>query len=307
MTERYGAIDCGTNSTRVLVADADGTTIDRRMQITRLGAGVADESRLAPDAIERTLSVLAEYRAVMDEAGVTQVRMTATSAARDASNRDEFFDGAERIIGVRPELISGDEEARLSFRGATAELDADDGPFVVVDLGGGSTEFAVGTTEVVGAISLDVGCVRMTESYLHHDPPLPEELLACLTITEAHLDDVVREVPEVAQAATFVGLAGTITTVAAVELGLQVYDRDAIHHFELTREAAEDVFRTLATESLEDRRHNPGLEPGRADVIVGGTCVLQAIFRYFGFERCLVSENDILNGLVMSLIDRTTR
>jgi exopolyphosphatase/guanosine-5'-triphosphate,3'-diphosphate pyrophosphatase len=306
MGDRYAAIDCGTNSTRLLVARADGTTVERLMRITRLGQGVAGSGRLAPDGIERTRAVLDDFRRVIDDLGVpvdaAHVRMTATSAARDASNREEFFTAAEGAIGVGPELLSGDTEAQLSFLGATAELEPAEGPFLVVDIGGGSTEFAVGSTDVVGALSADVGCVRLTEQYLHHDPPSPEELHACLTITEAWLDDVVRAVPESLDARRFVGLAGTVTTVAAVELGLARYDREAIHHFELTRAAAEDVFRTLATEAVADRRHNPGLESGRVDVIVGGCCVLQAIFRHFGFDSCLVSESDILNGLILSLL-----
>jgi exopolyphosphatase/guanosine-5'-triphosphate,3'-diphosphate pyrophosphatase len=270
------------------------------MRITRLGQGVDRTGRLDPEAIERTLAVLREYRGVMDRLGAQRVRMATTSASRDASNRDEFYDAAEAVLGVRPELLSGSEEAELSFRGATAELDPADGPFLVVDIGGGSTEFAVGAARLEGSISVDVGCVRMTEKYLHHDPPLPEELSNCIGEVEQHLDDVLRELPFAGSASRFVGLAGTITNVAAVELGLAVYDPDRIHHFELTKEAAEDVFRTLATESVEDRKHNPGLEPARADVIVGGLCVLVAVFRRLGYDRCLVSEADILDGLVMS-------
>lgn len=301
-TRPVAAIDCGTNSTRLLVADGT-TTVDRLMRITRLGAGVDRTGRLDPDAIDRTLEVLGEYRAVMDEHGVERVRIAATSAARDAANRDDFFGAAESIVGARPELLTGDQEAQLSFDGATAEL-ADRSPLsLVVDIGGGSTEFALGAQTLQGSVSIDMGCVRMTEKYLHHDPPLPEELSNCLGEVEQHLDDVTRLVPGVGGAERFIGLAGTVTTVAAVELGLLEYSRDAIHHFELTRDAAEDVFRTLATESLADRLHNPGLEPQRADVIVGGCCVLVGVFRYFGFDSCLVSEADILDGLVRSQLE----
>jgi exopolyphosphatase/guanosine-5'-triphosphate,3'-diphosphate pyrophosphatase len=299
VSEVVAAIDCGTNSTRLLVSDGH-RPLERLMRITRLGQGVDRTGRLDPEAIERTLAVLREYRQVMDRLGAQRVRMATTSASRDAANRDEFYDAAEAVLGVRPELLSGAEEAELSFRGATAELDPADGPFLVVDIGGGSTEFAVGAARLEGSISIDVGCVRMTEKYLHHDPPLPEELSNCIGEVEQHLDDVLRELPLAASASRFVGLAGTITNVAAVEMGLAVYDPDRIHHFELTKEAAEDVFRTLATESVEDRRHNPGLEPARADVIVGGLCVLVAVFRRLGYDRCLVSEADILDGLVMS-------
>ncbi len=185
--------------------------------------------------------------------------------------------------------------------GATAELSPDDGPFLVVDIGGGSTEFSYGLTECEYARSVDIGCVRLTEKYISHDPPRPEELLACLSLVETYVDDIAREFPALSDAPRFVGLAGTVSTTAAVELGLAVYDRDRIHHFELTRDAVEDVFRTLATENRAERLGNPGLEVGRADVIVGGLCVLVQIMRQLDLDRCLVSESDILDGLVMSL------
>ena len=298
------AIDCGTNSTRLLVARADGQSmfaLQRLMRITRLGQGVDRHRALAPEAIQRTVTVLEEYRQVMDRFDVGPVRMTATSAARDAANRDDFFVAAEEAIGVRPELLDGEEEGRLSFKGATRELDPHDGPFLVVDIGGGSTEFAVEGA----AMSVDIGCVRLTERFLHGDPPRPEELSQALSVVHDYLDDVEREIPAVNDAVRLVGLAGTVTTVAAVEIGLSTYDRDRIHHFLLTKAAAEDVFRTLATEKRADRIHNPGLEEARADVIVGGCCVLVGVMRHFGFETCLVSEADILDGLAVSLLPGT--
>jgi exopolyphosphatase/guanosine-5'-triphosphate,3'-diphosphate pyrophosphatase len=295
-------IDCGTNSTRLLVADEEGRTLDRLMRITRLGQGVDATGRLAEAAVARTVAVLQEYRAVLDRHGVERVRMTATSAARDAANRDDFFAAATEAVGVTPELLGGEEEARLSFLGATAELDPADGPFLVADIGGGSTEFAVGTTyPPEGVLSTDIGCVRLTEKFLHSDPPAPEELSQAFDVVRGHLDDVAREIPTVVDVRRFVGLAGTVTTMAAVELGLADYDRDKIHHFVLTRAAAEDVFRTLATERRSQRIHNPGLEEARADVIVAGAVILVAIMRYFEFGDCLVSEADILDGLVASL------
>jgi exopolyphosphatase / guanosine-5'-triphosphate,3'-diphosphate pyrophosphatase len=300
------SLDLGTNSTRVLVARPDGGRLDileRHNTITRLGQGVGSTGRLADEAVERTLACLGRYREVLDRHGVERIRVAATSAARDAANREEFFDAVEEVAGVRPELLTGDEEGRMSFLGATGDLDHVLGPFVIVDIGGGSTEFIVGTDQVDGVISVDVGCVRLTEKFLAHDPPQPEELAACISFTDSYLDDVVREVPAVAEARTLVGVAGTITTVAAVEIGLATYDRDRIHHFRLTRDAAEDVFRTLATESRSDRIHNPGLEEARADVIVGGCCVLVAIFRRFGFDEMIVSEADILDGLALSLVE----
>jgi len=300
--DRLAAIDCGTNSIRLLVGEAGGdggfATVERLMRITRLGQGVDRTGALDADAIARTLDVLREYREVMDGAGVPEgrLRITATSAARDASNRDDFFGPAAQIVGAPVELLSGDEEGRLSYLGATSDLDPALGPFVVVDIGGGSTEFSVDG----GSMSVDVGCVRLTERYLQSDPPAPEELHACIAVTTEYVKDVARELPAAAEAATFVGLAGTVTTIAAIEQGLGTYDRDKIHHFRLTHAAAEDVFRTLATESRADRVHNPGLEEARADVIVGGCCVLVAIFRQLGFEECLVSEADILDGLLLS-------
>ena len=302
MTAPVAAIDCGTNSVRLLIT-ADGTTqIERLMRITRLGQGVDATGRLDPEAIERTLAVLREYREVIDRHGATRIRMAATSASRDASNRDEFFHAAKDILGVMPEVISGEEEGRLSFLGATADLDPALGPFLVCDIGGGSTEFVFGTTEAESTISTDMGCVRMTEAWLHHDPPTAEELSQALSVIDIHLDDVLREIPELSEAQTFVGLAGTVSNTASVELGLAEYDREQIHHLVLTRAAVEDVFRTLATESIEERKENPGLEEQRADVIVGGLCVLVATMRRFGLDECLVSESDILDGLAMSLL-----
>ena len=313
MSRRLGAVDIGTNSVRLLVADVDGsgadavvTTIDRRMTITRLGQGVDGERRLHPDAIARTLAVLDQYGAVARDLGVEAMRATATSAARDAANRDALFDPAQSALGVRPELLSGEEEARLSFLGATASLAAAGAgaPYLVVDIGGGSTEFVLGTDAPVALISVDIGCVRITEQFLHSDPPAPEELSAAVSVVRDHLKDVARELPDLGTAKTLVGLAGTVSTVAAVEQGLPEYDRDRIHHFRLTRAAVEDVFRTLATESAEERRHNPGLEAERVDVIVGGAVVLATVFRQLGFDEMLVSEEDILDGLVRDLAAR---
>lgn len=307
MTPPVAAIDCGTNSTRLLVRSASGEALERRMTITRLGAGVAATGRLDPDAIERTVAVLREFKDLMDAHGVHRVRMTATSAARDASNRDELFDAVEAVVGVRPELLSGEEEGRLSFLGATSELDPSLGPFLVCDIGGGSTELSYGHLAWEDSRSMDIGCVRATETYLHHDPPRAEELSACISVAEAHVDGALREMPAIAEARTFVGLAGTITTAAAVEIGLPEHDPTRTHHFVLKRAAVEDVFRTVATEALEDRLGNPGLDPARADVFVGGMCVLVSVMRRLGIEECLVSESDILDGLAASCVGGAER
>jgi exopolyphosphatase / guanosine-5'-triphosphate,3'-diphosphate pyrophosphatase len=312
---RLAAVDMGTNSTRLLVAESDGggaagplNTVERHMHITRLGQGVNATKRLHPDAVERTLAVLRKYRDVMDSNGVEGVRATATSAARDAANRDDLLGPAAEILGTPVELLSGQDEGRLTFLGATTGLDAPS-PHLVVDIGGGSTEFSVGTEtlpgapgghEVAGILSIDVGCVRLTEAWLHSDPPAPEELSQAISVVDAYLADVDRDLPAAGQAPTLIGVAGTVTTVAAVEIGLAEYDPEILHHFRLTREAAEDVFRTLATERAADRRHNPGLEPARVDVIVGGAAVLVAVMRHWAFDELIVSEADILDGLVRS-------
>ena len=295
----YAGIDCGTNSTRLIIGDGT-TTFEREMTITGLGRGVDATGKLSDEGIQRVQEALAGYRGIMDNYELAGVRMTATSAARDAENREDFFAVSEQTVGVRPELISGEEEAELSFLGATAELDPADGPFLVFDIGGGSTEFAVGGSRMEGGISTDMGSVRFTEKYVESDPPRPEELVACLSVAETHLNDVAREVPMAMGARQLVGLAGTVSTAAAVEIGLAEYVRDKIHHFRLTRDAVEDVYRTLVTESREDRKFNPGLEEGRVDTIVGGMCILARIVRYFDAEDILVSESDILDGLILS-------
>jgi exopolyphosphatase/guanosine-5'-triphosphate,3'-diphosphate pyrophosphatase len=303
----YAAIDCGTNSTRLLISRGDGQrweALDRQNTITRLGQGVGATGRLDPAAIGRTVAALERYQRSIEAHAVDAVRITATSAARDAANAAELFDAAEAVVGVRPELLSGVEEGELTFRGATADLDPADAPFLVVDIGGGSTELIVGTDHVEAVRSLDIGCVRLTEKHLQSDPPAPEELSNAIAEAADLFQEALHEVDAFRSARTLVGVAGTITTVVSIEIGLAEWDRDAIHHFRLTRAAAEDVFRTLATESHADRLHNPGLEAARADVIVGGCCVLVALLRTLDAPELLASEADILDGLVMSLADR---
>ncbi len=296
------AVDCGTNSTRLLVSRDGIETLERQSIVTCLGQGVDASARLNSEAIGRTLAVLEDYRRIMDRLGVEAVRATATSAARDARNAEEFFDAAAAVLGVTPELLDGETEARLGFEGATAGLDPSRGPFLVVDIGGGSTEFGFGTERCESVLSADVGCVRLTEQFIQHDPARPEELHACLSVTEAHLDDVLIAIPDVYRTECFIGVAGTVTSAAAVEIGLDPYDPDRVHHFELSRAAAEDVFRTLATEDRAQRIANPGLHPDRADVIVAGMCILVKIMRFFSFDSCLVSETDLLDGLARSLL-----
>jgi exopolyphosphatase/guanosine-5'-triphosphate,3'-diphosphate pyrophosphatase len=306
------AVDIGTNSTNLLVLDASGAEIDRVVAITRLGEGVHHSRRLGEEPMERTLGQLAQYREVLDRHGVTRVRAVATSATRDASNGSEFLDRAESVLGVRPELLSGDEEGRLSFIGATDGLAAIEArpPYLVIDIGGGSTELMLGRDSVERVVSIDIGAVRLTELELHADPPRPEELTNAIGRVQDLLDDAVRTMfdDDVArgyaelEAATLVGIAGTITTVAAVEIGLPRYDPAVVHGFRLTRPAAEDVFRTLATETLADRVHNPGLPAARADVIVGGCCVLVGVMRRLQTDALVVSDHNLLHGVCAGLL-----
>jgi exopolyphosphatase/guanosine-5'-triphosphate,3'-diphosphate pyrophosphatase len=308
------AIDCGTNSTRLLVADADGRPLERLMRITRLGEGVDAAGHLAPRAIDRTVAVLGEYRDLMERHGVVGARATATSAARDAANRDQLFAQAEEALGVPLELLSGEAEGRLSFCGATAELDPRDGPYLVVDIGGGSTELVTAplpgpgdasgngadVTPSVAVASVDVGCVRITERFLHHDPPLPDELADAADAVRAGLDAAVAAEPAITRTDRLVGLAGTVATLSAIDQGLVRYSRERIHHSVLARPRVEALLDALAGERRDDRLRRPGLEEARADVIVGGTVVLATLMRQLAFESCLVSESDILDGLVMS-------
>ncbi len=304
---RVAAIDIGTNSTRLLVADV-GTDADAPRRFRRAAhAHHPPRSRCPRVARSSTrtrssapLPRCASTATRIDATGAERVRMTATSASRDATNRDVFFDAAEAVIGVRPELISGEEEGALTFTGATAGLDQP-GPYLVFDVGGGSTELIVGTDRPDGLLSVDIGCVRLTEAYLHGDPPTAEELSQAVSVVRDHLLDVSRELPAAAGAKTLIGCAGTVWTMAAIELGVDASESERIHHFRLTRAAAEDVFRTLATEPVAQRRHNPGLEPGRVDVIVGGAIVVVSVMRHFHFDELLVSEADILDGLARSL------
>lgn len=298
------AIDCGTNSTRLLIADRNGSTVVRLMTVTRLGAGVDEQRLLAPDAIERTCVVLQRYREVMDANAVVNLRATATSAARDATNADDFFDAAEVILGVRPELLAGEEEGSLSYKGATAGLDAGSGPFLVCDLGGGSTELVAGPPDLGGAVavrSVNIGCVRITERFLSSDPPSAEEIGAARAFVRSQISAALEEVPALGAPKSLVGVAGTISTLTGLKLGLVEYDRDALHHQRLTQSDVAALLGQLASTPLARRRALPGIEPGRADVIVGGAIVLAEVMDVFGHESLVYSEDDILDGLIASI------
>ncbi len=285
------AIDIGTNSVRLLIADEAGREIERPMRMTRLGQGVDLTGVLALEAILRTTTVLGEYRALLRRWNVKRVRATATSAARDAQNGRQFLDAAERALGVRPELLSGEEEARLSFIGATRGQSANGAPFLIIDLGGGSTEFVVGTSAPEALISTQMGCVRMSERHLKTDPPSPAELQACFVDVRRELARV-REVIEPGRARTVLGLAGTVTALSALQLGLTHYDASRTHHSLLTRPQVEALFSRLSTATLAERRRMLA-EPARAEVIVGGAAVLLTILREFAIDQLCVSERDI--------------
>jgi exopolyphosphatase / guanosine-5'-triphosphate,3'-diphosphate pyrophosphatase len=291
-------VDIGTNSVRLLICDDQGRELERHMQITRLGQGIDQSGVLHPDAIARTTAALAEYGALLARHAVTRVRATATSAARDASNGRDFLDLAQRALGVRPEVIEGAEEARLSFRGATRGLSPADGPFLVIDIGGGSTEFVLGGSEPEQLISIDVGCVRMSERHLHSDPPTPAELEACFADVRGELAAVRRAV-DVPHARKVFGLAGTITSLAALELGLPSYDASRTHHSQLTLAQVERNFARLAAAEVPTRRRMLA-EPKRAEVIVGGAAVLLTLMRELAIAELTVSETDILDGLCES-------
>ncbi|MGC4761555.1 exopolyphosphatase [Micromonospora sp. DT46] len=307
------AIDCGTNSIRLLVADLPDASagpeapladLSRRMQIVRLGQGVDKTGRLAPEAIERTRVALASYAAEIEKLGAERVRMCATSASRDATNAAEFREMVERTLGVAPEVVTGDEEARLSFTGAVRGLPADARePYLVVDIGGGSTEFVVGTRAggVEAAISMDIGCVRMTERHLHGDPPGLDEVAAAQADIAAAVDRALEAVPG-RQAATLVGLAGSVTTVVAIAQGLQEYDPSRIHHARVSYDAVAATTADLLGKSREQRLAIPVMHPGRADVIGAGALVLRVIMERAGMDSVVASEHDILDGIAWSLV-----
>lgn len=306
------AIDIGTNSTNLLVVGDDGSTMQRIVEVTRLGTGVDRTGSLAPDAIDRTVACLGRYAAIIadlgaGDAGRVPLRVSASSACRDATNRDRFFERVVEVLGRPPQLISGDDEARLAYRGAVSGLRPDPMGHVVIDIGGGSTEFAYGDVELRHTHSIDVGAVRLTERHLEHDPPRPEELLNAIGDVQDLFDDMVRSIPAMAGARQLIGVAGTIVTAAAVEIGMTTFESARVHGFRFERGAVEDVFRTLATEPLADRVHNPGLPRERADVIVGGLCVLVGLLRRWDADEIVVSSRNILDGMCAELLEESAR
>jgi exopolyphosphatase/guanosine-5'-triphosphate,3'-diphosphate pyrophosphatase len=315
---RVAAIDCGTNSIRLLVAELterhDGTfdlrDLHREMRIVRLGQGVDSTGKLAPEAIERTRVALADYAIAARRKGVEKMRMVATSATRDASNRDEFFAMTRAVLGIEAEVITGDEEARLSVTGAVGEQDPDDGPFLVVDVGGGSTELVLGNwdgqrADVVSAKSVDIGCVRITERTLKSDPPTPQEITAADALAGEVLAGAL-DVVDVSKAKTWIGVAGTVTTLSAVAQGLSEYDSERTHLSRLSQADIERLTDELLSVDHATRAANPVIHPGRVDVIGGGSVIVRALARELtargGPSELVISEHDILDGIALSLV-----
>jgi len=293
------AVDIGSNSVRLLIVGEGLRELCREMHITRLAEGVDRTGSLGEAAMARTLSVLEGFGQSIARHGATRVRVTGTSAARDAQNRDEFFRRVQAAVGSAPELLSGGAEAALAFAGATADRAGSEGPFVTLDIGGGSTEFAFGGSAVQSSISLDIGCVRITERFFHSDPPRAEELAEAGGYIRGLLAQVEREVP-CRQARTWLGLAGTVTTLAARDAGLTAYDPSVTHGYRLARERVEVLHAELARRSLSERAPLL-LEAKRAPVIVGGSIILLEVMCYFELSSIAVSERDILDGLAASL------
>lgn len=316
---RVAAIDCGTNSIRLLVAELmpnfDGTVhlrdLHREMRVVRLGQDVDATGRLAPEAIERTRAALADYTVAARRKGAERVRMVATSATRDAANREEFFEMTERTLGVRAEVITGDTEARLSFTGAVGEQDPADGPFLVVDIGGGSTELVLGEWDgkqatVLAAKSVDIGCVRITERTLKSDPPSEDEIADARKFAAEVLAEAFDAV-DVSAAKTWIGVAGTVTTLSAVAQELPEYESERTHLSKLTPEDVERTAHRLLHSDHATRAANPVIHPGRVDVIGGGALILQVLADEFakrgGPTDLVVSEHDILDGIALSLAE----
>jgi len=322
-TQRVAAIDCGTNSLRLLIADIDPasrqlTDVQRRMEIVRLGEGVDATGRLAPDALARTFAMLGEYAQAIADSRAAAVRLVATSATRDASNAEEFTAGVQRILGVDPEVVTGADEAYLSFSGATAELGSDsqegtpespgrpEPPFLVVDIGGGSTEFVFGEADAdsehsLSAVSVNIGCVRLTERHLHDDPPTRDQIASATEDIDAALATVADSMPA-GSARTLVGLAGSVTTLTAIALDLTVYDPARIHHARISADRVHAVTANLLGKNHAQRTAMTVIHPGRIDVIGAGALVLDRVMDRFGFSEMVASEHDILDGIAWSIV-----
>lgn len=291
------AVDIGTNSMRLLIVDDDGAERHREARVTGLGRGVDRSGRLSDEAVGRTVEVLTHYGELMREAGVDRARAVATSATRDATNREAFLDAAERALGMRPEAISGEEEAGFAFVGATEGVTAS-GPHLVLDIGGGSTEFVWSGGNGIEAVSVNIGSVRLTDRMLPDRPARFDQLEAAMRHVESLFADEVREVPSVG---TAIGVAGTWTSLSAIALGLPEYDRDTVHHSTMDRLELDRLVERLAGMSIEETAAIPSLDPARAPVILAGAVVARETMRFLGVSSVLVSEHDLLDGIVASL------
>lgn len=300
---RVAAIDCGTNSIRLLIADIEGDSfreITRTMEIVRLGQGVDKNKAFHPEALQRTLKATEQFSYEIARRGVQQIRFCATSATRDASNRDLFINGVKTILGVEPEVISGEEEARLSFMGATKELRGEGAPYLVIDIGGGSTEFVYGTSDVEFAKSQNIGCVRMSERHLSTIPPHPTDIEKAIVDIDEAILGAASFVP-ITQASTFIAVAGTATTVAAAALDLDAYDRYSIHLARISASRAHEISRKFLEMTREEIATLPYMHPGRVDVIAAGSLVLSRILIHSQVKEFVASESDILDGMAWSL------
>jgi exopolyphosphatase/guanosine-5'-triphosphate,3'-diphosphate pyrophosphatase len=301
---RVAAIDCGTNSIRLLIADIDGGNfreVVRDMEIVRLGQGVDQTGQFHPDAIARTLTAVDKFAAEIAKRGVEKIRFCATSATRDATNRHLFVDGVRDRLGIEPEVISGDEEAALSFAGAIQDLDPSEGPFLIVDIGGGSTEFVFGTSSVEAARSVNIGCVRMSERHFANDPATSDQIELARTDIQAAIAQAAAAVP-ITHAKTLVAVAGTATTVAAAALGLNEYDRYSIHLARVSATQVHEASTMFLTGDRAQRLLLGYMHPGRVDVIAAGSLVLSEIMKATGATEFVASESDILDGMARSLV-----
>ena len=305
--KRVAALDCGTNSIRLLIAEENlgasaFTEISRKMSIVKLGEGVDKNKAFLPDAISRTLAALKAFAAEIAEAKVEKVRFCATSATRDAQNRDEFLIPVAQMLGITPEVISGEEEAKLSFLGATQALSKSYGPFLVIDIGGGSTEFVFGSDHVDAARSVNIGCVRMSERHFKNDPPNQSEIDSARIDIRNAIAQAAEVVP-IKNAKTLVAVAGTATTVAAAALNLAEYDSELIHLAKISAKETRRVSDWLLTLTRQERSDLGYMHPGRVDVIAAGSLVLAEIIKATGLESFVASENDILDGMVWSMLN----
>ena len=302
---RVAAIDCGTNSIRLLIADITNGKFQeelRTMEIVRLGQGVDENKSFHPDAIVRTLTAVKSFRDLIASKGVEKIRFCATSATRDAANRDLFIDGVREILGVQVEVIPGEEEARLSFLGATKELDQNQSPFLVVDIGGGSTEFVLGSEKVDLAKSVNIGCVRMSERHLTSQPPTMDQIARAIVDIDLAITQAASVVP-ITTAKSLIAVAGTATTVAAAALELSEYDRYAIHLSRISAEKVHKVAQMFQSMSKDEIASLGYMHPGRVDVITAGSLVLSRIMAATGASEFVASESDILDGIAWSLIN----